>query len=51
VSEFTRTRGAEAAPTAEYPLMAPTISRKLAKGLLALSYPIRLAAHLSSEQR
>jgi hypothetical protein len=30
--------------------MAPIFSRRLAKGLLALSYPIRLAVHLS-EQR
>jgi hypothetical protein len=30
--------------------MPPRIPRKLAKGLLALSYPLRLAVHLS-EQR
>ena len=50
VSEFTRKGGAEPAANAEYPDMAPIFSRRQAKGLLALSYPIRLAVHLS-EQR
>jgi hypothetical protein len=29
--------------------MPPRLSRKLAKGLLALSYPLRLAVHISDQ--
>jgi hypothetical protein len=31
--------------------MPPRIPRKLAKGLLALSYPLRLAVHISEQKR